>query len=98
MLERAQGGSRALIVALDFREGDADERLAEIGALAVSAGASVAGTVTGRRTRPDAATFAGRGKVEEIAALRAATGANLVIFDHALTGAQQRNLESAVEC
>src|SRR5512132_181888 len=98
MLERPQGGSRALIVALDFGTGDADERLAEIGALATSAGATVAGTVTGRRKQPDAATFAGRGKVDEIAALRAEREADVVIFDHALTGAQQRNLERAIEC
>jgi len=98
MLERPEDGSRALIVALDFGEGDAAERLAEIGALATSAGATVAGTVTGRRAHPDAATFAGKGKVEEIAVLRASTGADVVIFDHALTGAQQRNLESVIEC
>jgi GTP-binding protein HflX len=98
MLERPQGGSRALIVALDFGDGDANERLAEIGALATSAGATVAGTITGRRSRPDAGMFAGRGKVDEIAALRTATDADIVIFDHALSGAQQRNLERALEC
>jgi GTPase len=98
VLERPDGAGRALIVALDFGGGGADERLDEIGALAISAGATVAGTVTGRRAHPDAATFAGRGKVDEIAVLRAATGADLVIFDHALTGAQQRNLEAAIEC
>jgi GTP-binding protein HflX len=98
MLERPQGGSRALIVALDFGDADADERVAEIGALATSAGATVTGTITGRRSRPDAATFAGRGKVDEIAALRTATNAEIVIFDHALSGAQQRNLERALEC
>ncbi len=95
---RADRGSRAVIVALDFGTGDADERVAEIGALATSAGATVAGTVTGRRKQPDAATFAGRGKVDEIAAVRAERGADLVIFDHVLTGAQQRNLEGAIEC
>src|SRR5512132_160201 len=98
MLERPEGGSRALIVALDFGGGDAEQRLAEIGALATSAGATVAGTVTGRRAHPDAATFAGRGKVDEIAAQRASTGADVVIFDHTLSGAQQRNLERVIEC
>ena len=65
------GGDRALLVALDFGDGDRAERLAEIDALATSAGATVVGTVTGRRQRPDAALFAGKGKVEEIAARRA---------------------------
>jgi GTP-binding protein HflX len=54
--------------------------------------------VTARRARPDAALFAGRGKVAEIAARREATGADLVIFDHALSGVQQRNLERALGC
>jgi 50S ribosomal subunit-associated GTPase HflX len=42
----------------------------------------------------DAATFAGKGKVEEIAARRVESGADLVIFNHPLTGAQQRNLDA----
>ena len=98
MFERPQGGDRALLVALDFGDADPAERMAELDALAVSAGATVAGAVTGRRQRPDAATFAGKGKVEEIAEQRVATGADLVIFNHPLSGAQQRNLERALEC
>ena len=98
MFERPQGGERALLVTIDFGDADVSERMAEIDALAVSAGAAVVGTATGRRQKPDAATFAGKGKVEEIAARRIATGADLVIFDHALSGAQQRNLERALEC
>ena len=96
--ERPQGTDRALLVALDLGAGDPRERLAELNALAVSAGATVAGAVTGRRQRPDAALFAGKGKVEEIGARRIETEADLVIFDHALSGAQQRNLERALEC
>ena len=74
MFERPAGGDRALLVALDFGDADPAERMAELDALAVSAGATVVGTVTGRRQRPDAATYAGKGKVEEIAARRAETG------------------------
>jgi GTP-binding protein HflX len=98
MFERPGGGDRALLVALDFGDADPEERMAELDALAVSAGATVAGAVTGRRQRPDAATFAGKGKVHEIATRRAQSGADLVIFNHSLTGAQQRNLERALEC
>jgi len=98
VFERPSGGDRALLVALDFGDGDPVERLAEITALAVSAGATVVGTVTGRRRRPDAALFAGKGKVEEISARRAEADAELVIFDHPLSGAQQRNLERKLEC
>jgi GTP-binding protein HflX len=98
MFERPGGGDRALLVALDFGDADPDERMAELDALAISAGATVAGAVTGRRQRPDAATFAGKGKVEEIAARRVESGADLVIFNHPLSGVQQRNLERALEC
>ncbi len=98
MFERPQGGDRALLVALDFGDADPAERMAELDALAVSAGATVVGAVTGRRQRPDAATYAGKGKVEEIATRRAETSADLVIFNHTLTGAQQRNLEQKLEC
>jgi GTP-binding protein HflX len=98
MFERPVGGDRALVVALDFGDGDPAQRIAEIDALAVSAGATVLATITGRRQRPDAALYAGKGKVEEIARAREATAADLVIFDHAISGAQQRNLERALEC
>ncbi|MDH5287344.1 MAG: GTPase HflX [Betaproteobacteria bacterium] len=98
MFERPSRGDCALLVELDLGEGRVSDRLAELAALAASAGATVAGTVTGRRQRPDSATFAGKGKVEEIAGLRRSTGADLVIFDHPLSGVQQRNLEQALEC
>jgi len=98
MLERPQGGERALIVALDFGRGDRTEHMAEIAELAAAAGAVVVGTVEGRRSRPDAALFAGKGKVEEIGARRRETQADFVIFDHVLSGVQQRNLEQALEC
>jgi GTP-binding protein HflX len=98
MFERPSGGDLALLVCIDLGQGDPEQRIGELDALAVSAGATVVGHVTGRRLRPDAALFAGKGKVEEIASARAATEADLVIFDHALTGAQQRNLEQALQC
>jgi GTP-binding protein HflX len=98
MFERPGSGNRALLVALDFGDGDPAERQAEIDALAASAGATVVGVVTGRRQRPDAALFAGKGKVDEIGVRRTETSADLVIFNHALSGAQQRNLERKLEC
>jgi len=98
MFERPDGGDRALIVALAVGRGDHGDRMSEIVALAASAGARVVAEVRGRRNRPDAALFAGRGKVAEIAERKAETGAELVIFDHSLSGVQQRNLEQALEC
>ena len=98
MFERPATGDRALIVALDFGRERHDDRLHEISALATSAGATVVGSVGGRRARPDPALFAGSGKVEEISQTRRESAADLVIFDHALSGVQQRNLERALEC
>src|SRR4051812_33348518 len=98
MFERPSGGDRALLVVLDLGDGNPGDRLAELKELALSAGAEVVGVVTGRRKRPDAALFAGKGKVEEIGERIVETSAELVIFDHALSGAQQRNLEQKLEC
>jgi GTP-binding protein HflX len=98
MLERPDSGDRALVVALDIGRPNGADRTSEIEALAQSAGATVVGNLRGRRPRPDPALFAGRGKVDEIAAQRREANADLVIFDHALSGVQQRNLEQALEC
>src|SRR5215831_8903341 len=98
MLDRPDTGDHALLVEVDLGDGEPAERLAELKALARSAGASIADVVTARRAAPDAAQFVGRGKVAEIAARKAATGSDLVIFDHALSGVQQRNLERALDC
>src|SRR6202140_410666 len=98
MLERPEGGDRALLVEIDFGEGGLPERLDELKARALSAGATVTEVITARRARPDPALFAGSGKVAEISARRIESGADIVIFDHSLSGAQQRNLEQALDC
>jgi GTP-binding protein HflX len=97
MFERPAAGEKALLVQLDFGDGDYVERLEEFNLLATSAGARPVGTISGRRGRPDPATFAGKGKVQEIAAAAAEAGADLVMFNHELSPAQQRNLEKALE-
>jgi GTP-binding protein HflX len=98
MFERPASDNRALLVRIDFGEGEIAARLEELRELAVSAGAAVLGTITGRRAKPDPAFFAGRGKVDEIAEQCRNTGADLILFDHPLTGIQQRNLEQALQC
>src|SRR5256885_4174229 len=98
MLDGPEGGDRALLVEIDFGEGDLRERLDELKALALSAGATVTEVITARRAKPDPALFAGSGKVAEIATKRIESGADIVIFDHSLSGAQQRNLERALDC
>ncbi|HUU74226.1 MAG TPA: GTPase HflX [Burkholderiales bacterium] len=93
MFERASGGDRAIVVALDLRDPEYAESVEEMLRLADSAGVKVLSVLKGRRQRPDAATFAGKGKVEELSALVSTNDANLVIFNHDLSPAQQRNLE-----
>lgn len=75
--------------------GDAnfDATLDELALLAASAGDVAVARVTARRRAPDPALFVGSGKADEIKALVAATQAHGVIFDQALSPAQQRNLE-----
>ncbi len=98
MFERPSGGNRAILVQLDFGDGHAAEDLAELGELAASCGAEVLGQVTGRRERPDPALYTGKGKTEEIRLFVQASGADLVVVNHTLSGAQQRNLERALGC
>jgi GTPase len=78
---------------LDFEAG-----LAEFEELARSAGATVAATLIQRRARPDPATLVGQGKLEEIEAMVASSGADLVLFDHDLSPSQLRNLEAKLPC
>ncbi|MCW5620954.1 MAG: GTPase HflX [Burkholderiales bacterium] len=98
MFERIQGSERAVLVSLDFGDADHPAKVAELHELADSAGLVVVAAVHGKRQRPDPATFAGRGKVAEIGEIAIAEGAKLVIFDHELSPAQERNLEKALQC
>lgn len=98
MFERPESGERALLVQLDFGEGDYAERLAEFNLLVGSAGATPLAVVSGRRARPDPAFFAGKGKVAEIGEVARAQHADLVVFNHDLAPGQQRNLERTLEC
>jgi GTP-binding protein HflX len=88
---------RAVLVALDFGEPDHADAVAEFRLLAASAGLVEAGVIGGRRQKPDATYFAGSGKVGEIAALVAAERAGVVVFNHILSPAQQRNLEGELK-
>lgn len=98
MFERPAAGERAIIVQLDFGRNDVAEQLEEVRLLAESAGASVCAEVYGRRQSPDAALYAGKGKVQEVAAEVAAHAADLVIFNHELSPGQERNLERTLQC
>jgi GTP-binding protein HflX len=75
-----------------------DASLVEFRELVESAGGQVVAQVLQRRSKPDAATLIGAGKVEEIAGIAAANQADLVVFDHDLSPTQLRNLESQLPC
>jgi len=98
MIERPGSGDAAVLVSLDFGDTDYEESLEELQRLTESAGVGILGIVRGKRSRPDAALFAGSGKADEIAETVVANEANLVIFNHELSPAQQRNLEQRLNC
>lgn len=92
------GAERALLVQIDFGREDVTDSLEELHLLTTSAGAEVADVIVAKRGSPDPATFAGKGKVQEIRAILVAHDANLVIFNHELSPGQERNLERALQC
>ncbi len=73
-----------------------DASLDELERLLDTAGAEVVDRVVQRRDAPDAATYIGRGKVDELAGLAAAHGADAVVSDDELAPAQQRTLEERI--
>lgn len=76
---------------------DADNAMAELKLLAETAGSEVLEALVQRRSQPDPATYIGRGKVEEVADVVRATGADTVICDGELQPAQLRNLEDRIK-
>src|SRR3954471_14542382 len=76
---------------------DAENSMRELAALAETAGAAVLDGLLQRRPHPDASTYLGRGKAEELAGLVAALGADTVIADTELAPSQRRALEDVVK-
>lgn len=92
MKQKSEGSEAALLVSIDFGDADHRESLEELRLLAETAGVRTLATVEARRMRPDAALFAGSGKVLEIAEMVERMEVPLVIFNHDLSPAQMRNL------
>ena len=95
MVERpaAADPRAAVLVCLDFGDPGHEESVEEFVRLAESAGAARHALLQGNRERPDPKFFAGSGKVGEIERAAQALNAASVLFNHALSPAQQRNLE-----
>lgn len=98
MLNRHEEGEQAVLVHVTFVAESAREDLEELKLLVSSAGVEAATVITGSRSAPDARLFVGAGKAEEIAAAVEATQAQVVIFNHALSPSQERNLENLIGC
>ncbi|MDD1611817.1 MAG: GTPase HflX [Methylococcaceae bacterium] len=94
MFDRPDSGERAILVHLILHSGQED--LLELKELARSAGAEPVHVVTGSRRNPDPKYFVGTGKVEEIKQAIAEHAADIVLFNHALSPSQERNLETAL--
>ncbi|MBS0466362.1 MAG: GTPase HflX [Proteobacteria bacterium] len=82
-----------LLIGVDFGAPHFDAELQELGLLAQTAGLEPVARLTCKRKTPDAALFVGSGKADEIRTLAQMHGVKEVLFDQALSPAQQRNLE-----
>ena len=92
---------RAFLIGVELKSAsaaDMRESLAELAELATTAGTEIAGEGTQKLASPAAATFIGRGKALEFAALCQQNDVDTVIFDEELSPAQNRNLEKIFEC
>ncbi len=96
--ERPDAGETAVLVHVDFQDEREREDPGEFLELVRSAGAEPATLLSGSRHRPDSRTFIGSGKVEELREALGVHGAELVIFNHALSPSQERNLEQVLKC
>ncbi len=98
MFERPRAGEKAVLVHLDLGRVSDPEEVEEFRLLARSAGAEIVGQIGGSRATPDRRLFVGTGKADELKMLVEAEQAELVIFNHALSPGQERNLERHLQC
>ena len=91
---------KAILVGLEWTKGrqaalgnEAERSLDELGELARTAGLDVLDRVLQRRPTRDAAFYMGRGKIEELNLMLQSIGADTLVFDDELSGAQIRNIE-----
>ncbi|MAT94398.1 MAG: GTPase HflX [Halioglobus sp.] len=96
--DRPDSGERAVLVHLDLVSEAQREDPREFEELVLSAGGDPVSYIMGARAAPHPRTFVGSGKLEEIAASVRANEAEIVMFNHALSPSQERNLERELEC
>lgn len=98
MFDRHAVGEQAILVHVEFQQDGERESLGELEMLVSSAGVNALSIVTGARQAPHPKYFVGSGKAEEIAAVVQSQCADIVIFNHALSPSQERNLEQLFKC
>ncbi|TKI08555.1 ribosome rescue GTPase HflX [Martelella alba] len=98
MFDRYDTGEQAILVHIFFSQDKDMEDLQEFESLVASAGVEALHVITGSRKAPHPKYFVGEGKAEEIASAVKTSGASVILFDHALSPAQERNLESLCQC
>ncbi|WCN13816.1 GTPase HflX [Marinomonas mediterranea] len=96
--ERPDSGEIAVLVHIDFYDQAEKYGPEEFIELSISAGADPVAVVVGSRQRPDPKYFIGSGKLEEIKDIVLREEAQVVLFDHALSPSQERNLEAHLNC
>jgi GTP-binding protein HflX len=96
--DRPASGERAVLVHLHLSSEIEREEPREFEELALSAGADPMAWVMGSRDAPHPKTFVGSGKLEEILDTVREHEAEVVLFNHALSPSQERNLERALQC
>ncbi|MGB0495155.1 MAG: ribosome rescue GTPase HflX [Kangiellaceae bacterium] len=98
MFDRHSGGENAVLVHIELPDSHNKEDKDEFVDLVVSAGLSIKAMVGGSRQSPHARYFIGTGKAEEIKQIVEDTEADVVLFNHRLSPAQERNIEGLVCC
>lgn len=91
--EKEQNKEKAVLIAVDNGQFDAEVSIAELSELAKTAGAQVVGEVIQRRNEAPGVTFLGKGRVEELAQFCQNENIDLIIADAELSPVQVRNLE-----
>lgn len=98
LFDRHEGGELAVLVHVFFSNEKDTENLIEFESLVISAGIKPVQIITGNRKSLQAKYFVGEGKAEEIAAAVKDSNADVVLFDHTLSPAQERNLGRLCQC
>jgi GTP-binding protein HflX len=101
MIDLTTPTERAFLIGIDDPDDGrwpVSRSLAELGALAETAGATVVGSTSQRRTAPDPAWYFGKGRAAELADEKGLHDFNLLVVDDELSAAQQRNLEKLLNC